>query len=120
MGAFLYFSGAFDHKAFMRDRVKPAGLFRDAMVEHISQWHQGVSSQLADINPKKSTTDNQSELLEIIIRKPLELRTNVTNRLVITSHVGHFCLNLFQKRRPLQVVELIGFEVNRKSVKALG
>ena len=64
------------------------------MIEHVGQGDKSIGSQLADVDSKKPTTDDESKLFEIIVRKSLKLWTDVTNRLIITFHVSDFCFYL--------------------------
>jgi hypothetical protein len=37
------------------------------MIEHVGQGNKSISPQLTDVDSKKPTTDNESELFEIIV-----------------------------------------------------
>jgi hypothetical protein len=78
----------------MRNWVIPAGLFGNVMIEHVGQGNKSISPQLTDVDSKKPTTDNESELFEIVVRKSLKLWTYVTNRLIVTFHVSDFSFYL--------------------------
>jgi hypothetical protein len=64
------------------------------MIEHVGQGYKSIGPQLTDVDSKKPTTDNESELFVIIVRKSLKLWTYVTNRLIVTFHVSDFSFYL--------------------------
>jgi hypothetical protein len=100
-------------------RKIPTCLFRNMVVKHISKWNHGICSILSNADAEQPTTDNYSKPFKILKIELAEFAVNTADCIIISFNIKYLLLNLIQKWRTLQVLQLLRFIINWKCIKFL-